>query len=260
MGSPPLQFYTHCFFTRELRPQNETTLLGGVCQISARGCPPSRSGLRNNAGRATHQMEIDFYLINRWRDILLHLPGTFCGKGVLQTAGKSWALASLLLGQWKITKEAKGCPLLCSLVFPGPRKTERNPEPERAWTYLERRGVWEAVGAGVVGAAGEGAGTGRCADSCRSPWSRTSGAHRAPPAEIGTGARDNEATACPHGTRPRPPDLDRKTGRAGLAQGEQRCGKPAWQDGRARFSFQPDATGMGPAMIGLGVIERQTSP
>jgi hypothetical protein len=51
-------------------------------------------------------MEIDFYPINQWRYILSHLAGAFCGNGILQTAGKSWVLASLPLGQWKITKEA----------------------------------------------------------------------------------------------------------------------------------------------------------
>lgn len=110
--------------------------MGGVFQTSAHGCPPSRSGLRNNPGRAAHQMEIDFYLINQWRNILLHLTGTFCGKGVLQTAGKSWVLASLLLGQWKITKEARlpSASWLPGNLLPrsflGPGKREEKPEPE----------------------------------------------------------------------------------------------------------------------------------
>lgn len=42
----------------------------------------------------------------------------------------------------------------------------------------------------VGGAVGEGAGTGRCVDSCQSPWSRTSGALHASPAEMGTGAQE----------------------------------------------------------------------
>lgn len=103
----------------------------GVFKPSPVAAPLSSSGLQNNPGRVTHQMEIDFYLINHWRNFPLHLTGTFRGKGVLQTAGKSWALASLLLGQWKITKEAK----LSSALLTGSswaQKTQREPRKRSA--------------------------------------------------------------------------------------------------------------------------------
>lgn len=206
--------------------------------------PSSRSGLRNNPGRVTHQMEIDFYLITRWRNIFLHLTGACCGKGVLQTAGKSWALASLLLGQWKITKKARLPSALLRGSFWAPENTERN-RKRRDRAYLGRRGVWEAAGAGAAAAAGAGAGTGRRVDSCRSPWSRTSGAHRASPAEMGTGAQEEPvrplgaqmlpAHRSPQHTSP-PPALAGRT-EAGLAQRKPLYGRLAWKDWRARFHF-----------------------
>lgn len=88
--------------------------------------------------------------------------------------------------------------VLCSAPrsFPGPENTKRTPateqtpETERAFPYLGPRGVWEAVGVAAAGAAREGVGTGRCVDSCQPPWSRTSAAHRASPAEMGAGAQE----------------------------------------------------------------------
>lgn len=91
-------------------------------------------------------MEIDFYLINPWRNILLHLAGTFCGKGVLQTAEKSWALASLLLGQWKITKEARRPSAMLtgsSWAQTTQREARKRSEPLLTWSREEsgrRRG------------------------------------------------------------------------------------------------------------------------
>lgn len=71
-------------------------------------------------------MEIDFYPINRGRSILLHLAEAFWGKSALQTAGESWVLASLPLGQWKITKEAELSSISAlSSAVPGPGKIHR---------------------------------------------------------------------------------------------------------------------------------------
>lgn len=45
-----------------------------------------------------------------------------------------------------------------------------------------------------MGAAGEEAGTGRRVGSCQSLWSRTSGAHRASPVNMGTRTQQREKT------------------------------------------------------------------
>lgn len=72
-------------------------------------------------------MEVDCYLISGCRNILLRPAGAFCGEGVLQTAGKSWALAFLLLGQWKITEEAR-LPSAMPKVLQGPGGHKEKPE------------------------------------------------------------------------------------------------------------------------------------
>lgn len=142
-------------------------------------------------------------------------------------------------------KESKAA--LCSPqgFFLGPGKHREKPETERACAYLGRRGVWEAAGAAVAAAAGAGAGTGRRVDSCRSPWSRTSGAHRASPAEMGTGAQEEPVRplgaqmlpphCSPQHTSPPPASAGRTE--AGLAQKKPLYGRLAWKDWRARFHF-----------------------
>lgn len=125
--------------------------------------PSSRSGLRNNPGRVTHQMEIDFYLITRWRNILLHLTGARCGKGVLQTAGKSWALASLLLGQWKITKKAGLSSALLRGSSWAPENRERN---RKHGASLCLPGAERSLGGGGGGGGGGSGGGGRHWQTC----------------------------------------------------------------------------------------------
>lgn len=173
----------------------------------------------------------------------------------MQTAGRSWALASLLLGQWKITKEAR-LPSAMRAGSPWARKTHGGTGNTPASTYLGRRGVWEAVGVGVAGAAGEGAGTGRCVDSCQSPWSRTSGARPVSPAEMGTCAQ--EKTVRPLGAELGPPHplaarlelglfpeaRAGRIGRSGVGS-EEISGRLAWRVWRLRFYFQ---LCQGPAM------------
>lgn len=127
------------------------------------------------------------------------------GKAFCRLQGKVGPWLPSCSASGKLQRK-QGCPLLCSRVLPGPENTKRTPETERAFTYLGRRGVGEAVGAGAVGAARVGAGTGRCVDSCRSPWSRTSGAHRASPAEMGRcPTEDREATGSRNGPTPPTP-------------------------------------------------------
>lgn len=136
-------------------------------------------------------MEADYYLINGCRSILLRPAGAFCGEGVLQTAGESWALASLLLGQWKITEEAR-LPSALPQVLPGPGGHRGKSETGKTLLTWGGQESGRRRGRGVAAAAGEGAGTGRCVDSCQSPWSRTSGAHHVSPAEMDP--RDHEKT------------------------------------------------------------------
>lgn len=169
-------------------------------------------------------------------------------------------MASLLLSQWKITKEAR-LPSAMRAGSPWAPKTHGGTGNTPASTYLGRRGVWEAVGVGVAGAAGEGAGTGRCVDSCQSPWSRTSGARPASPAEMGTCAQ--EKTMRPLGAelgRPHPLParlelgvLPRGQGRKNRESGvgsERISGRLAWWVWRLRFYFQLcQGPAMGPSQV-----------
>lgn len=134
----------------------------GVFKTSPVAAPLSSSGLQNDPGRVTHQMEIDFYLINRWRNFPLHLAGTFCGKGVLQTAGKSWALASLLLGQWKITKEAR----LSSALLTGTSWARKHKENPGNGARLYLPGAERSRGGGGGGGGGGSKGGGRHWQMC----------------------------------------------------------------------------------------------
>lgn len=135
---------------------------GGYLRPVPSGCPllklwPSEQFRQSHSSK----MEIDFYLINGWRNILLHLAGTVCGKGALQTAGKSWALASLLLGQWKIP-EAR----LPSATFTGSSKAGKTQRGtgNRASLYLP--GAERSLGGGGGGGGGGSGGGGRHWQMC----------------------------------------------------------------------------------------------
>lgn len=238
--------------------------MGGVFQTSAHGCPPSRSGLRNNPGRAAHQMEIDFYLINQWRNILLHLTGTFCGKGVLQTAGKSWVLASLLLGQWKITKEARlpSASWLPGNLLPrsflGPGKREEKPEPELS-LYLP--GAERSRGGGGGGGGGGSGGGGRHWQMCWQLSVTLEQDFRGSPCVTcrnghGRPREANAASGSPNGTTPTHAPLPRprqeEEPETGLTRREQCYAGQAWQGWRPRLYFQLCGTGA----VGLGIHER----
>ena len=167
------------------------------------------------------------------------------GKAFCRLQGKVGPWLPSCSASGKLQRK-QGCPLLSSGVLPGPRKTQRETgNTEQACAYLGRRGVWEVAGAGVVVAAGAGAGTGRRVDSCRSPWSRTSGAHHVSPAEMGTGAQEKPVRQLgaqmlpphrsPQHTSPPPASAGRTE--VGLAQRKPLYGRLAWEDWRARFHF-----------------------
>ena len=134
--------------------------MGRVFKTGPMAAPLSSSGLQNNPGRVTHQMEIDFYLINRWR----HPPPS--RRNILWERRSADCREKLGLGfpparpveNYKGSKAA-----LCSApgAFPGPGNTERTPE-----TNLYLPGAERSLGGGGGGGGGGSKGGGRHWQMC----------------------------------------------------------------------------------------------
>lgn len=174
-------------------------------------------------GRVSQQMETDFYLINRWRRILLPLSGWLCGRG----AGCREKLG-LGCPPARPVENYRGAGLPSATLpgSPGPGSTRRN----QTHAGLALPGAERSLGGGGGGGGGGSRGGGRHWQMCwqlsvtleqdlwGSPCVTCRNGHGCP-------REDSEATGSGNATSPHPPPA-RLDPDVGLAQREERGG---WQ-------------------------------